>query len=300
MKRQANSSSHSKSWILEFQELVRGISGGFLFGIPLLYTMEVWQIGSFTEPPLMLTLLGITYFVVFLLIRVSGFRRHQHKTLKNTLLESVEALAIGLVCTTFILILLRQINQETPLDEALGKIILESIPFAMGAALAELMLSDESSNSSSSSQDKKPIKSNFLKANKINLQDTLDDISATFIGALFIAFSIAPTDEVRILAGATSPPWLIAIMIASLIISYCIVFAAGFRNQQKRHRQQGLFQSPHTETIVSYLISLITSVLMLWFFQKLSFSEPGILGLNSTLILGLPATIGGAAGRLAI
>jgi putative integral membrane protein (TIGR02587 family) len=300
MKRQANSSIHSQSWILESQELVRGISGGFLFGIPLLYTMEVWQIGSFTEPPLMLTLLGITYFVVFLLIRVSGFRRHQHRTLKNTLLESVEALAIGLVCTTFILILLRQINQETPLDEALGKIILESIPFAMGAALAELMLSDESSNSSSSSQDKKPIKSNFFKANKINLQDTLDDISATFIGAMFIAFNIAPTDEVRILAGATSPPWLIAIMIASLIISYCIVFAAGFRNQQKRHRQQGLFQSPHTETIVSYLISLITSVLMLWFFQKLSFSEPGILWLNSTLILGLPATVGGAAGRLAI
>ncbi|CAD5937981.1 hypothetical protein PCC9214_01730 [Planktothrix tepida] len=300
MKKQVYSANRSKSWSFECQELVRGMSGGFLFGIPLLYTMEVWQIGSFTEPPLMLTLLGITYFVVFLLNRVSGFRRHQQKTLKNTLLESVEALAIGLVCTTLILILLKEINQKTPLNEALGKIILESIPFAIGAALAELMLSDEPSKPSSSSQQKKPEKSTFLKAHKINLKDTVDDISATFIGAMFIAFNIAPTDEVRILAGATSPPGLIAIIIASLIISYGIVFAAGFINQQKRHHQQGLFQSPHTETIFSYLISLIASVFMLWFFQKLNFSDPWFLWLRSTLILGLPATVGGAAGRLAI
>jgi uncharacterized membrane protein len=64
--------------------------------------------------------------------------------------------------------------------------------------------------------------------------------------------------------------------------------------------KQGLFQSPQTETIFSYLISLIASVLMLWFFQKLSWSDPWFLWLNSTLILGLPATVGGAAGRLAI
>jgi len=33
-------------------------------------------------------------------------------------------------------------------------------------------------------------------------------------------------------------------MVASLLISYGIVFEAGFANQQKRQKQRGLFQRP--------------------------------------------------------
>jgi uncharacterized membrane protein len=39
---------------------------------------------------------------------------------------------------------------------------------------------------------------------------------------------------------------------------------------------------------------------MLWFFQKLTFSDPWTMWLDHILVLGLPASIGGAAGRLAI
>jgi len=39
---------------------------------------------------------------------------------------------------------------------------------------------------------------------------------------------------------------------------------------------------------------------MLWFFQKLTFSDPWTMWLDHTLLLSLPATIGGAAGRLPI
>jgi hypothetical protein len=31
--------------------IIRGACGGFLFGIPLLYTMEVWWVGSLAKPP---------------------------------------------------------------------------------------------------------------------------------------------------------------------------------------------------------------------------------------------------------
>ncbi|NJL56937.1 DUF2391 family protein, partial [bacterium] len=54
-------------WLTEIDDLIRGACGGFLFGIPLLYTMEVWWIGSVVEPPLMLVAIAITYLVVFLL-----------------------------------------------------------------------------------------------------------------------------------------------------------------------------------------------------------------------------------------
>lgn len=102
------------------------------------------------------------------------------------------------------------------------------------------------------------------------------------------------------LAAATSAVWLLATVVISLIISYGIVFEANFANKTKRQQQRGLFQSPLSETIMSYLLSLVAAAMMLWFFQQLDFSDPGAMWLSYTLLLGLPATIGGAAGRLAI
>lgn len=102
------------------------------------------------------------------------------------------------------------------------------------------------------------------------------------------------------LATAVSGPWLLALIAASLLISYTIVFAADFSNQKKRHQQQGIFQDPFSETVIAYLISLFAAVFMLLLFDKLGFSDPWSTWLRYTLILGLPATVGGAAGRLAI
>ena len=48
-------------WRSELNDIVRGGCGGFLFGIPLLYTMEVWWIGSSATPAMMLTTLNKGY-----------------------------------------------------------------------------------------------------------------------------------------------------------------------------------------------------------------------------------------------
>lgn len=100
------------------------------------------------------------------------------------------------------------------------------------------------------------------------------------------------------LAAGVSPPWLLVMIAASLLISYGIVFQAGFVNQAKRRQQQGIFQRPLSETIAAYLISLLAAMLMLCFFQQLTFEDPWSTWLSYTIVLGLPATVGGAAGRL--
>ena len=287
-------------WLKEIKDIVRGAAGGFLFGIPLLYTFEVWQAGSYLQPPLMLAILVVTYLVLFFFNRVEGFRRRKRANLSDVILESIEALAIAIVCATFILVLLQRITLKTSLEEALGKIIFESVPFALGVALSRLILSEDDSNESS---DNSRNYDNFMfkKLQKVEgANETLSDLGGTLTGAIIIAFSIAPTDEVTELGVASSPPWLIAIILASLFISYLIVFAAGFANQKKRKQQQGLFQTPESETVLSYLISLMASLLMLLFFQKLSFADPWFLWMRYTILLGLPASIGGAAGRLAV
>jgi putative integral membrane protein (TIGR02587 family) len=297
-----------QEWSDEIQDIIRGAAGGFLFGIPLLYTMEVWWIGSYTEPPLMLAILATTFVIVFLLNRTDGFRQMSPDRPTQAATDTIEAIAISTICATLILVLLREITSTTPLDEALGKIVLEGVPFALGVALARSILQGDRFESSQAAERKEAAQEtpseqsghppSASKPSRYNA--TLADIGATLIGTIIIAFNIAPTDEVPMLVAAASPPWLIAIVLASLLISYSIVFMAGFTTQQRRIQQQGPFQHPVTETLVSYLISLLAAALMLWFFHRLSFADPWTSWLENTVILGLPATIGGAAGRLAV
>ncbi|MGJ5632731.1 TIGR02587 family membrane protein [Nostoc sp. CALU 1950] len=283
-------------WRSEINDIIRGACGGFLFGIPLLYTMEVWWIGSLAKPQLMMMAIALMFVVVYLLNQIEGFRKRRYTGLAHqAAMDTVEAIAIGLACSTFVLLLLRELTPETSLRESLGKIIFESVPFALGVALANQLLGDiENSNG------ERQATNSTTKKTGDELNATFADLGATLIGATVIAFNIAPTDEISMLAAATSPAWELAMIAASLLISYGIVFQAGFSDQQKRRQQKGIFQRPSSETIMSYLVSLLAGAFMLWFFQKLTFSDPWTMWLDHTLILGLPATIGGAAGRLAI
>ncbi|OUC12694.1 MAG: hypothetical protein B0A82_21130 [Alkalinema sp. CACIAM 70d] len=317
----------------ECQDLVRGACGGFLFGIPLLYTMEVWWIGSSATPPIMLASLLITSIVVFGLNYTAGFRKSSSVHWLPLIIDTIEAQAIGIVCSFTLLLLLREVTWSTQLHEILGKVIFESVPFSIGVSLANQFLTnnddDSSKNANSNSglndgasepvnhhesdqpsgNDSMAAEASFSESKRNRptsarsstlWQETFNDILATMTGALIIAFSIAPTDEVKTLAANTSGPWLILTIMASLLISYGIVFEANFSDQNKRRKQRGLFQTPLSETVMSYLISLVVACGMLWFFQLLQWGDPPTLWLSYTIILGLPATIGGAAGRLAL
>ncbi|PMB50152.1 TIGR02587 family membrane protein [Fischerella thermalis CCMEE 5201] len=293
---------HKKNvWVHEINDIVRGMCGGFLFGTPLLYTMEVWWIGSIAKPSMVMLAIALTFIVVFLLNRTEGFRKPRHGSRPyEALTDTIEAMAIGIGCSALILLLLQELTSETSLREILGKIIFESVPFTLGVALANQFLADTGAETNSQTQKRSQETKRTGNNNSDKLHVTLADIGATLIGAVVIAFNIAPTDEIPMLAAAVSPPRLIAIIAVSLLISYAIVFEAGFSDQQKRRQQRGLFQRPISETIMSYLVSLIAAAFMLWFFQKLTFSDPWRMWLEYTLLLGLPGTIGGAAGRLAI
>nr|WP_310418152.1 TIGR02587 family membrane protein [Chamaesiphon sp. OTE_8_metabat_110] len=265
-----------------------------MFGIPLLYTMEVWWIGSYAEPLPMLIALLTNFVVVFLLIRTEGFRGTVDTKIRDALMDSIETLAIGFVCTALLLVLLRQIDLATSINEAVGKIIFESVPFSLGVAVANSFLSGDRERGNNAPQSASP------QSKTAAINATLTDVGATAIGALFIAFTIAPTQEVPMLASAMTPPWLLATIAVSLLISYGIVFVAGLTNQANRYQQKGLFHRPIDETLVAYIISLTAGLLMLWFFHQLSFEDPWTVWLSHTIVLGLPATIGGAAGRIVV
>jgi putative integral membrane protein (TIGR02587 family) len=275
----------------ELVDIVRAVSGGMLFGIPLLYTMEVWWIGSETQPGRMLGILLLTFVPVLLLIRTSGFRTTRDTRWRDALMDSVETVALGLVSVTVLLVLLREITASTPLEEALGKIVYEATPFSIGIALAQHVLRRGRAQGDDD-------KGRGKRADR-DVHGTVADIGATAIGSIFVAFNVAPTDEVPMLAAAMPSAWLVGVMAASLVVSYCIVFVAGFADEEHRRTQPGVLQHPVTETVATYLVSLACSAAMLWFFQRLAAEDPLQLSLAHVVVLGLPAAVGGAAGRLA-
>lgn len=289
-------------WIEEFRAILRGAAGSFLFGIPLLYTVEVWAIGSATDAVRLLVVQAVTFVVVLLLTQIEGFRRSLSINPIETVLESIEALGIGIICAAIALLLLRRITLDTPLSEALGKLIFEGVPFSLGVTLARSTL-----------ERRRPSQRRTLEADSLlpqaaetlrstvgsALGDTLVDIDATIIGAIVIAFSIAPTEEISMIASDLPPLWLLLVMAASLIISYIIVFASGFTDRGARARR-GLLLSPLAETLVAYIVVLTASALMLIFFQQLTGNDPWQEWLSDIIVLGLPASVGGAAGRILV
>ena len=286
----------------ELDDLIRGICGGFLFGIPVLYTMEVWWIGSSVSPIRLVGILLATLLGTYLLSSTAGFRKSQAATKREAFGDAVEAIALGLICATLMLIAIRQLTFETQLREAVGKVIFESVPFSLGVALSNQFLQNR--NDSSDSQ---PLENQSKTSEQLerffpenNLNETISDISATLLGAVVVAFSLAPTDEITALVAAIHGPWLMIMVLISLLLSYSIVFQANFTRQGQRRLQEGLFQGPLSETVFSYLLSLLMAGLMLGFFQKLDPTAPLDIAFRQILILGLPATIGGAAGRLVL
>lgn len=294
--------ARTSPWSTEFDDLMRAVAGAFLFGVPFLYTMEVWWKGSFIAPPRMLLTLGIAYVALVLLDLGGGYRAQRPRTWGRIFTDSLEALAVALVCAALSLLLIGLINLDTGLEANLGRIVMEALPFSIGVGIANSVMQrgagqddeNESTGQANSAEDA------AAQWHDHAWHGTLADAGATALGAVIIAFAIAPTDEIPLVSCALSTARLLAYIGVSLVLSYIIVFEAEFGAQGERRTQPGIFQSPISETLASYLISLLISLSMLWVFQLVRAEDPWSLWVSYTIVLGLPATIGGAAGRLAV
>ena len=301
-------------WRAELDDLVRGISGGFLFGIPLLYTMEVWWLGTHTDTARLLLLLGFAFGINWMLSSFAGFRKESPPA--GAMTDALEAMAIGVVAAAVTLAVLGEVRPGDPLRVFLGKVALESVPFSLGVSIANGFLhgsksepgggegeggADDDSDGEGESEGNdgggQPSNEEHAEAAR---GGTLRDAGATVAGALFIAFSIAPTEEVPMLAANLSSWGVIGLICFSLVVSYGITFEAGFADQEARMRQQGLFQRPISETVFSYLVALLVAAILLFVFKQVDFSDPWHVWLDYAVVLGLPAAIGGSAGRLAV
>ena len=117
------------------------------------------------------------------------------------------------------------------------------------------------------------------------------------VGALFLAFNVAPTEEVVLISTMMTEWHALALIGVSLAIMHAFVYAVEFRGQTSMHPELSVWSEFLRLTVVAYALALLVCLYVLWSFGRsdgLTFGEL----LMQTVVLGFPAAIGAAAARL--
>ncbi len=263
--------------------LARAFAGALIFGLPLLMTMEMWALGFYAHPARLLLFYAVNFLILVGLSRFGGFERTAN--LFEDLLDALAALAVAIVASALILALFGILTPEMNLDEWAGKVAIQSIPCSFGAMLARKQLSGGET-----------------AGDAIQAERTAGYLGQLFLmlaGALFLAFNVAPTEEM-ILIGFMMTPWhaLLLVLLSLILLDafvYGVGFAGGVEKPEGVHRASLFLRF----TVAGYGIALLVSLYVLWTFGRIEGGDPGQVAVI-VAVLAFPAAIGAAIARLVV
>lgn len=259
------------------RDLGRAFGGALLFNVPLLMTMEMWEQGVTMDRWRLLVFILSGLPLLYGLAYYAGFSKR--RGLRNDLLDTAVALAVGFVTASVLLVMFGVVDWNAPPREALGMVVLQAIPGGMGALLARRQLAG-GGGGDGEEEDASYVGELFLMA----------------AGALFFALNVAPTEEVILIAYKATPWHALALIVASVALLHVIVFEAGFAGQEEADHPLKAFAH---FTLPGYAIALGISLFALFLFGRVE--GHSLEGLTQTvLVLGFPASVGAAAARLLV
>lgn len=266
------------------QEYGRGIAGGLLVSLPLLYTMEVWWAGFSVDAAHLLLGLAVTFVMLLGYNRFAGL--HHDASFAEVAIDSVEELGIGLVVSGAVLWMIGRIDSGTPAREALGKIVVEGLTVAIGVSIGTAQLGGEAGGFAGDRDDRDDAGTRSLHG----------EMLLAMCGAVLVAANVAPTDEVAMIAQEIGGGRVLAIAVVSLAFGALVHWFTDFAGA-------GSF-APHAtgnahkvaSVVLGYSIALLASAAMLLFFGR--FDGTGWwMCLAQTIVLGFAANFGASAGR---
>ncbi|HEX7121562.1 MAG TPA: TIGR02587 family membrane protein [Gemmatimonadaceae bacterium] len=261
--------------------LARAFGGAIFFSMPLLMTMEMWSLG-FTMGRLQLALLTAVFIPVLVgLAHFSGFKATS--TLSEAIVDALVAYAVGSLTAALVLWVFGVIQLGMPAGEILGKIVLQSVPASVGAALAVGLLGGDKAEEERRKRDAGYAGSLFLMA----------------AGAIFFAFNVAPTEEMVLIAQQMSAWQVAALGIGSLIMMHAFVYGVEFHGGIAVPRGVPWWSIFLRYTVAGYAVALAVSAYVLWTFGRFDGVAYHQMT-TTTLVLGFPASLGAAAARLVL
>jgi putative integral membrane protein (TIGR02587 family) len=264
------------------QGLARAFGGALLFALPLLMTMEMWWLGGFSMERMRLLiflaaslpmLLGLSYYAGF----EPTFR------LSDEVLDALAAFAVGFLLSAGVLAAFGVLAADLSLTELAGKIAICTVPGAMGALLAGKQFSARN-------REEGRVKGQIGYAGVL---------FKMMVGALFLAFNVAPTEEMVLISYLMGTGQALVLMAISVLLLHLFVYALGFPGQAQRRGDAGLLRTLAAYTLPGYGIALLVSLYCLWTFGRLdgvALHEQA----SMTVVLAFPAALGAATARLVI
>ncbi|AKQ41163.1 hypothetical protein CP97_02535 [Aurantiacibacter atlanticus] len=266
-----------KAGTMEVRDIAQGFAGALFISLPLLFTMEMWQIARTIPDVVLLGFLVVSLIFNRLFLQFAGFRCKEWQ--RSRWWDALVTMGIGAVASTVTLYMAGVINTDIDTHLAIKTIALETVPTSMGAAVAVNQLGggDSGSDDSGMSRD-------------------LGVIVGTVLGAFLFSFNIAPTMETRVIVQMQNWWQTGATFVLSIGVSYLMVSVAQFSERDMSKRK--VINAAWLEALVSYLFAFFISMMLLWVFQYSTPMDPLEVWLPQTIVLAYVTTLGGAAGRL--
>lgn len=266
------------------KEYARGLIGGLLFSLPMIYTMEMWWAGFIVSSERLIVYFITGIFVLLTYNHYVGIRKSH--TFWEGISESIEEMGIGLLLTVFILWLTERIAPGMSLKEVTGKIIVEAVTVAIGISVGKAQLGGSGDDDSDDEEDlRKP--------------HLYRGIGIALCGALLVSSNIAPTEEVVVIALEAPVLKIIIIAVLSIILAGVVLYYSNFTGSKMWVAAPQNISDILFGTIMTYAVALVSSAFLLWFFDR--FSGLGLYGMVAeTVILSFPSALGASAGRLLI
>src|SRR3712207_6600802 len=148
------------------REYARGLAGGLMFSLPLLYTMEVWWAGFVAEPMRLLTYVAASFVLLLGYNHYAGLRADA--CWSDVVIDSVEEMGLGLLLAALVLFLLGQLEGDMGAYEIIGKITVEAMTVAIGISVGTSQLGDRKSTRLNSSHANISYAVFCLKKKKLN------------------------------------------------------------------------------------------------------------------------------------
>src|SRR5688572_10014165 len=161
-----------------FREYGRGVAGGLLFSLPLLYTMEVWFAGFLMPPHRQLA------YVLLALVLLLGYNRyaglHPDTTWTEVAIDSIEEMGIGLLLAAAVLLLIGRLTAEQDTSEVIGRIVVEAVTVAIGVSVGTSQLGARGEEAGMEGR----------------VEGSLSgQLTLALCGAVLFAANVAPTEE---------------------------------------------------------------------------------------------------------
>jgi putative integral membrane protein (TIGR02587 family) len=258
--------------------LSRAFAGALIFSMPILMTMEMWELGVSVTPGRLALLTASTVPLLIALSYYVGFE--ETSALLDDVLDAFAAYGVAFVTSAGILYVFDVIRPGMPARDAIGRIALQAVPASIGALLAQSELGHRGDRRQRTRQPGYPGQVFFM-----------------LVGALFLSFSVAPTEEIQLIAYQMGNWKALGLVVLSLVIMHGFVYGVEFSGTPEPIPGTRWWHLFARDTLVGYATALAAAVYVLWILGRSAGSSVHEW-LTMAIVLAFPGAIGAAAARL--